>query len=123
MRRDRKPKINQLERRGYSVNPEFLVEIDSAGMSRLKDIEVIGRRTRKIWDCKAGDACPLGKIDLDEVYVEITGEDRYTGKADRWHVACALRAGIIMQEKNSLDMTNNRRAAIEEAKARKETAC
>jgi len=114
-------KLDHLKRRGYRVVADVLT--DSEGKHR-HDITVTGRRSRKQWLCAAKENCTLdGQIDFDEVYVEVAeGESRFTGRTNRYHMPCAMRAKIIEQEAQAVDKGNNRRAAIAMTKAKREAA-
>jgi hypothetical protein len=122
----RKQKINHLERRGYRVTESFLKDEED---KVREGVSVVGRRSRKEWECAAKDECSLnGLIDLDEVYVEVAEEVEYvTGRAPhrptfRFHMPCAMRAHVIEKVADAVDKGNNRRAAIAMTKAKREAA-
>jgi len=114
MRSSRAPKVDQLKRRGYRVSENY--------QSR-DNFVVFARRSRMPHDCRSY-FCSIGKIEYDEVYVDCTDETSFPFTKDRFHIACALRAGIIEKESvDAVDRSNTRRAAIEEQKARRGIPC
>jgi hypothetical protein len=114
----RRPKIDHLERLGLKPHPDKTMTRDN---TRRDDVEILGRRSRKVWSCAATDECSVGAdIDLDEVYIEhAEGVRRFDGRTSRYHVACAINKQIVIPVQNAIDQGNSRRAAIQAQRARK----
>lgn len=105
----RAAKINHLERLGLEPHPLNTHKDDTP----IKDVEIVGRRSRKEWACSAGDQCSMGcDIDLDEVYVQHSVGVAIFAKSFRYHVACAI-------DKQVVRYTGGRRAAIKAQRARR----
>jgi hypothetical protein len=114
----KRPKINHLERQGLEPHPHSTHTLDN---TLRKDVEILGRRSRKEWECSSGDKCAVGMhIDLDEVYVEhAVGTARYLGEIFRYHVACAITKQVVRPIEGAIDKGNSRRAAIQAQRARR----
>ena len=114
----RRPKIDHLARLGLKPHPDKIMTRDN---TRRDDVEILGRRSRKVWTCAATGDCSVGfDIDLDEVYIEhAEGVRRFDGRTSRYHVACAINKQIVSPIENAIDKGNSRRAAIQAQKARK----
>jgi hypothetical protein len=116
----RAPKIDHLARLGLKPHPDKTMTRDN---TRRDDVEILGRRSRKVWPCAAAvdRDCSVGlDIDLDEVYIEhAEGVRRFDGRTSRYHVACAINKQIVIPVENAIDKGNSRRAAIQAQKARK----
>jgi hypothetical protein len=112
-----RPKIDHMKR--LDLQPHASACKDGKGYPR-NDVEIVGRRSRKVWTCAAGDLCAVGlPIDLDEVYIEhAQGTCRYTGKCDRYHVACAITGKIVFHVEHPVDRGNSRRQAVLAQRAR-----
>ncbi len=112
-----RPKINHLERLGLETHPHSTHTLDNA---RRRDVEILGRRSRKEWPC-AHPKCSVGlDIDLDEVYIEhAVGTARYLGEIFRYHIACAINKQVVRPVEGAIDKGNNRRQAIQAQRARK----
>ncbi len=108
----KRPKIDHLARLGLEPHPNLAI--------LRKDVEILGRRSRKEWPC-ADPECSVGfNIDLDEVYVEhAVGIARYLGEIFRYHVACAITKQIVRPVEGAIDKGNSRRQAIQAQRARK----
>lgn len=108
---------DHLLRRGFFVN-ESKFEPGSHTVSGV----IVGRRSRKVWQCAAED-CTLPDIDYDEVYVSVTPPYNFVGRhavpiSKRFHLSCALRHKWVRKLKNACG--SNRRGAVALTKAHKE---
>lgn len=113
----KRPKINHLARLGLEPHPHSTHTLDN---TRRRDVEILGRRSRKEWPC-ADPKCSVGfDIDLDEVYIEhFVGTSRYGGEHFQYHVACAINKQVVRPVEGAIDKGNNRRQAIQAQRARK----
>lgn len=113
----KRPKINHLARLGLEPHPHSTHTLDN---TLRRDVEILGRRSRKEWPC-ADPKCSVGfDIGLDEVYIEhFVGTSRYVGEHFQYHVACAINKQIVRPVEGAIDRGNSRRQAIQAQRARK----
>jgi hypothetical protein len=89
--------------------------------STRADVTIVGRRSRKEWDCAAGEKCSIGfAIDVDEVYVEHSVGVAVFAEVSRYPVACAIKSQVVQPVENAIDKGNSRRQAIQAQRARRE---
>lgn len=118
----KRAKIDHMARQGLEAHPESTHKHDGEGnLVRRQDIQIIGRRSRKVWECSEGENCSVGlPIDLDEIYIEhAVGMYYHGGKTYRYHVACAINKQVVRPIEGAIDKGNSRRQAIHAQRARK----
>ena len=113
-----RPKIDHMARLGLQPH----ASAQTVNGMPMRDAEILGRRSRKVWPCSAGDVCSVGlPIDLDEVYIQHSyGPRSPERRLDRYHVACAITREIVRHVEHPVDQGNSRRQAVLAQRARRE---